>query len=190
VARLLVPLLSLMASSRWFAVAGFGVLRGLLVWQIAFGLSGAEGSLEIEVHTEIVVGWRRRRSPLRAGRTSRATFGPSRFVPPRSFGFFSVRSRPRGFIRRLGRGLRLTSGRWSRLVEQQVLGRNLGVGRRRGSQVDAEQILGQGLPGVFFAARAGAQRIGVHKALITIIKRTRGQSLRRKAAKTAAQGKH
>jgi hypothetical protein len=190
VTGLLVPLFSLMSSTTWFALAGIGTLRGLLMCRIAFGLSGAEGSLEIEVRTEIVVCRRRRRSALRAGRTSRATLRPSRFAPPRSLGFFSVRSRPRGFTRRLGGGLCLTSRRWSRLVEQQVLGGNLGVGRRGGSQVNAEQVFGQGLPGVFIAARAGAQRIGVHKALITIIKRTRGQSLRRKAAKTAAQGKH
>jgi hypothetical protein len=87
-------------------------------------------------------------------------------------------------------GALFPGGRGSWLVEQQVLGRNLRVGRRVGTQVDSEQILGQSLPRVFFAARAGAQRIGVHKALITIVKRTRGQSLRRKAAKTAAQGKH
>jgi len=117
VAGLLVPLFSLMASTRWFALAGFGALRGLLMWRIAFGHSGAEGGLEIEVRTEIVVGRRRRRSALRAGRTSRATLGPSRFAPPRSLGFFSVRSRPRGFTRWLGGGLRLTSGSWSRLVE-------------------------------------------------------------------------
>jgi hypothetical protein len=190
VTGLLVPLFSVMTSTRWFALAGFGTLGGLLMRRIVFGLSGPEGSLEIEVRTEIVVGRRLRWSALRAGRTSRGTLGPFRFAPPRSLGFFSVRSRPRGFTRWLGSGLRLTRGRWSRLVEQQVLGRNLGISRRAGSQVDAEQILGQGFPRIFVAARAGAQWIGVHKALITIVKRTRGQSLRRKAAKTAAQGKH
>jgi hypothetical protein len=188
---LLPPLLALVGSTRRFALGRFRASGRLLVGRFGFRLShAAERGLEVEVGPEIVLGGGRRRPrALRTGRASRTTLGPSRFVPLRSRGFFLLGSGPRGLCGRWSGSLRL-GGRRSRLVEQQILGRNLGVGRRAGSQVDSEQIFGQGLPRIFLAARAGAQWIGVHKALITIVKRTRGQSLRRKAAKTAAQGKH
>jgi hypothetical protein len=188
---LLPPLLALAASTRRFALGRFRVSDRLLAGRFGFRLSRAtERGLEVEVGAEIVLGRERRRlCALPTGRASRATLGPSRFVPLRSRGFLSLGSGPRGFSGRWRGSLRL-GGRRSRLVEQQVLGRDLGVGRRAGTQVYAEEVFGQGFPRIFLAARAGAQWIGVHKALITIVKRTRGQSLRRKAAKTTAQGKH
>jgi hypothetical protein len=154
------------ASTRRLALGRFRALGGLLVGRFWFRLSGpAERGLEIEVGAEIVLGGGTRRpSALGTGRTSRATLGPSRFVSPRSLGFFSVGSGPRGFNRRLT-GALSPGGRGSWLVEQQVLGRDLGVRSRVGTKVDAEQILGQSLPRVFLAARAGAQRIGVHKSV-------------------------
>ncbi len=138
----------------------------------------AEGSLEIEVGAEIVGG--RRRSALGAGRKGRAAIGSPRFL---AFRLLAL-----GFAGRL-RGLGFGRGGRGRLVEQQVFGRNLGFGPGLGPQIDAEQVFGQGLPGIFFAARAGAQRIGVHRALITIVKRTRGSVTSEKSLESRRERK-
>jgi hypothetical protein len=95
----------------------------------------------------------------------------------------------RWLVRRRSGALRLSGGSRG-LVQHQILGRNLSIGSRLRAEVDAEQILRQSFPGIFFTAGSGAQGIGVHGALIAIIKRIRGRSLRRKAAKTTAKGKH
>jgi hypothetical protein len=172
---------ALLAFATGFAPRGFPALAERLGRSFGFGLRlapAAERCLEIEVGPEVIrAGWRRGRRALGTRRTGRATLRSPRFAPSRSFGFFA----PRLFAFRVGRSgfagrLRLRGGGRGRLVEQQIFGRNLGVGRRFGAEIDAEQVFGQGFPGIFFAARAGAQRIGVHRALIMVIKRTRSQS--------------
>jgi hypothetical protein len=139
-----------------------------------FGLAwSAERGFQIEVSSKVIV--RRRRRPLFLWRTRPTTLSARRLGSTAlRTSRLSTRLAARAFGGRAGRfgwrgsglGLRRRSRR--RFVQQQVFGRNLGVGCRLGPQIDAEQIFGQGFPGVVFAARAGAQRIGVHRALITI----------------------
>jgi hypothetical protein len=161
-----------------FALRPFVALgdRLRLVVGFRFALT-AERCFEVEVRSKFV--FIRRRRGGRSRRAGRTTFRPSRFLTRGSFAFLSLGGRPRWFRRRRS-GLRLGRRRCGRFVQQQIFRRNLCVSRRFGTKIDAEQIFGQRLPRVFFATRAGAQRIGVHKALITIIKRTRGCSVEKR----------
>jgi hypothetical protein len=98
-----------------------------------------------------------------------------------SFRRFARGLRPHGFACRLRFGRGRGGCRGWLVVKQQVFGRNRRVGGWLRAQIDAEQVFGQGFPGVFFAARAGAQRIGVHRGFVTFVKRTRGKSRRRRS---------
>jgi hypothetical protein len=162
---------------------------GKVVVRRCFGFSfwfasAAEGGLEIEISPKIVVS--RRRCAL----GTRGTSGTTSWTA----GSLSLRTRlsPVGLrtLRAAGR-LRFGSsgrGRWAGFVQQQVFRGDLCVRRWLGAKINAEQIFGESFPGVFFAARAGAQRIGVHKAFIRSSSEFCGKS--EKTSTTAAIRKH
>jgi hypothetical protein len=109
----------------------------------------AERSLEIKVRAEFIVvrgGWRGRAF---GARIRVATFGPLRASRPIRLPLGGLAGGALAGLR-LGRRRLLSRRRW--LVEQQVLGRDLRLSIRLGTQIDAEQIFSQGFPGILFAA--------------------------------------
>ncbi|HXY34218.1 MAG TPA: hypothetical protein VEI07_08325 [Planctomycetaceae bacterium] len=153
-----------LALGRLLALCGIFGLCEILGRRVQFRCARAtKGSFEIQIGAEIVVSRGRGRSALRTRRSSWPAIATPRPLAFGPLGLFSLASRLRRFGgHRLG-GLWLSGG-WCRFVEHQVFGRDLGVGRRLGAEINSEQVFGQRFPGIFFAARAGAQRIGVHKA--------------------------
>ncbi|HEX4070724.1 MAG TPA: hypothetical protein VHX68_06125, partial [Planctomycetaceae bacterium] len=119
---------------------------------------------QIEIGAEVIVGRRSGTGCWRlAGR--RSSFLACRpLLSGTACGFRPDCGRPRG--RRLGGAfgggsLCLSRGVF-RLVEVQVFGDDDRFAGGFGPQIDAEQVFGQGFPGVFFATGSGARRICIH----------------------------
>jgi len=67
----------------------------------------------------------------------------------------------------LGRRLHLRCGAF-RVVEGKILGNDERLAGRVGSQIDAEQVFGQGFPRIVFATSARTRRICIHSRNIPV----------------------